>query len=72
MLTVKDLPVSKEFDASEMSAVRGGMRVSGGGGSLATPGAADLAVANGADPVAAYGSAAASTWYATFGFLLPK
>ncbi|SPJ15467.1 hypothetical protein SBBP2_1590004 [Burkholderiales bacterium] len=73
MLTVKDLPVFEELDASEMSAVSGGSRIaSDGGGSLATPGAADIAVANGADPVAAYGSAAASTWYETFGFLLPK
>jgi hypothetical protein len=66
-MIIKDLTGSEEID---MRAVRGGMRVAEGGGSLSTPGAADLAVANGADPVAAYGSAAASTWYETFGFLL--
>ena len=68
-MIIKDLTDTREID---QSAVQGGMRVAEGGGSLATPGAADIAVANGADPVAAYGSAAASTWYETFGFLLPK
>jgi hypothetical protein len=63
-VAIKDLPCNEEIDTN---AVRGGYRVVGDVGSLSTPGVADIAVANGADPVAAYGEAAVETWYSIFG-----
>jgi hypothetical protein len=64
---------TRELSPDEMRQVAGGMIIhTGAVGSLADPGVAAAAVANGADPVAVAGAAAEATWYATFGNLLPK
>jgi hypothetical protein len=64
---------TRELSPDEMRQVAGGMIIHTGiVGSLADPGVAAAAVANGADPVAVAGAAAEATWYAAFGNLLPK
>jgi hypothetical protein len=61
MLTIQDLAISKELDASETSTVRGG------DGRNAPP-----CKAWDTDDVGYAACVAQDCWYQTFGFLLPK